>query len=171
MWEIIIKIFWLLLPAGLANMSPVLFRWLPLLNIPVSKRFFGEHKTYRGFAVAIIIAILIVYIQKLLYPYMQNYSIVDYSAINIYLFGFLLGCGAMAGDLVKSFFKRIRGIAPGKQWVPWDQIDWVFGAIFFISFSVKFSILEIITALAIFGILHPIINFIGFALKIKKNKF
>ncbi len=171
MWQIIIKIFWLLLPAGIANMSPVLFKWIPFLSTPINKRLFGAHKTYRGFVIAIISAILIVYIQKLLYPYMQNYSLVDYSTINILFLGFLLGFGAMLGDLVQSFFKRRKGIAPGKQWVPWDQLDWIIGALILVSFVVKLSVFEIIAALVLFGVLHPIINLIGYTLQIKKNKF
>ena len=71
MIDIIIQTFWLLLPAGFANMAPVLFKWIPLMNYPVdyNKKFrdkpvFGKNKTYRGFLFGILIAILVVFIQK-----------------------------------------------------------------------------------------------------------
>ncbi|MBW2973127.1 CDP-archaeol synthase [Candidatus Woesearchaeota archaeon] len=178
MLNLIISVFWFLLPAGIANMSPVLFKWLPFLAVPVdfNKKFrkkpiFGKNKTWRGLVCGTIIAILIVYLQKLLYPYMQSYSLVDYSTTNVFLLGFLLGFGALLGDLVESFVKRQRNTAPGKSWPPWDQIDWIIGALLFSSFLVALSVSEIIIAFVLFGLLHPLINLLGYALRIKKNKF
>ena len=178
MLESIISIFWLLLPAGIANMSPVLFKWLPVLAKPVdfNKKFkkkpiFGRNKTWRGLVCGTLVAILIVYVQKLLYPYMKAYSFVDYSGTNFVLLGFLLGFGALAGDLVESFLKRQRNTPPGKSWPPWDQIDWIIGALLLVSFFVPLSAEMIVIALLLFGILHPMINLLGYVLKIKKNKF
>jgi CDP-2,3-bis-(O-geranylgeranyl)-sn-glycerol synthase len=178
MFDLIIKVFWLLLPAGIANMSPVLFKWLPVLRTPVDfgKRFkgeplFGKNKTWRGLVCGTLVAVLIVYLQKLLYPYMQNYSLVNYSSINVFLLGFLLGFGALFGDLIESFLKRQRGTAPGEIWAPWDQVDWIIGALVFVSFAVPLSFPNIAISLVLFGLLHPMINILGYALKIKKNKF
>jgi len=39
------------------------------------------------------------------------------------------GVGAMTGDSAKSFVKRRAGIAPSKPWIPWDQLDFVLGAL------------------------------------------
>ena len=174
MANLIIETFWLLLPAGIANMSPVLFKWVPVLQTPVdfgrkfrNKPVFGRNKTYRGLLFGILAAILTVWLQKIIgLP-----SLVDYAAINVIILGALLGGGALAGDLVKSFLKRQRGIKPGKQWVPFDQLDWIIGALIFVSFYIPLSLTQVITGLILFGILHPIINLIGYALKIKKNKF
>ena len=49
-------------------------------------------------------------------------------------FGAWLGLCALLGDLLKSFFKRRLTIAPGRPWIPFDEIDWVAGALFGISF-------------------------------------
>lgn len=178
MEQILFSSIWLILPAGIANMSPVLFKWLPLLNVPVDfgKTFrgqplFGAHKTYRGFLVGTLMAILAVYIQKLLYPQMVAYSVIDYSQINVWTVGFLLGFGALFGDMVKSFFKRRVGVASGKSWVPFDQIDWIVGALIFLNFYQRLDWKIWFTSLLLFGLIHPIINLIGYYLKIKKNKF
>ena len=178
MWEILIKAVWLILPAGISNMSPVLFKWLPFLNVPVDlgykfrgKPLFGKNKTYRGFLVGTLMAILTVYIQKLLYPHMAAYSVLDYSEICILLVGFLLGFGALLGDMIESFFKRQVGITSGKPWPPFDQIDWIVGGLIFVSFHTTIPWPIWIAAILIFGLLHPIINLIGYYLGIKKNKF
>jgi len=178
MMNLIIQTFWLLLPSGFANMSPVLFRRIPFLNYPIDfgKKaggvpIFGENKTYRGFFFGILIAILIVFIQKNTYTYTGKISLINYLEVNVYLLGFLLGFGALFGDLIKSFFKRRVGIKSGKSWPLFDQIDWVIGSLLFANFYITISWEIIIISILLFGALHPIINLIGYYLGIKKNKF
>ena len=174
----LVKIFWFFLPAGAANMSPVIFKFVNFLNYPVdfnkklnSKPIFGENKTYRGLFFGIVSSILFVFLQTIIYPETKFISLINYSSINFLAFGFFLGFGALFGDLIKSFLKRQFNIPPGKPWVPFDQIDWILGAIMFIYFYVPISLKEITAAIIIFGILHPAVNFIGYLLKIKENKF
>ena len=176
--ELIIKILWLLLPAEVANMSPVIFQWIPIGSQPIDlgleingKPLFGPHKTYRGFFVGITSSIIIVYLQKIVYPFMEPYSLINYSKINLLLLGALLGAGALTGDLVKSFFKRRFNIPSGESWVPFDQIDWVIGSLPAASFVTRLDYEIIITSIVVLGLLHPIINLIGHYLKLKKNKF
>lgn len=178
MIELLIKTFWLLLPAGIANMAPVLFKWVPLLDYPIDlnlkfreKPLFGKNKTYRGFLFGTLIAIVIVYLQQLFYLQTKSITLIDYSKINIFLLGFSLGFGALFGDLIKSFFKRQIGIDSGKHWIPFDQIDWIIGAFIFMIFYIPISLKYFWVAIIFFGLLHPIINLIGYYLGIKKNKF
>ena len=178
MLDAIIQAFWLLLPAGFANMAPVLFNKLNFLNYPVDfniqlkkKPLLGKNKTFRGLFFGIILSIIVVYVQKLAHPVMKSYSLIDYSVANILLVGFLLGFGALFGDMLKSFFKRRININPGKPWAPFDQIDWILGSLIFINFYIRTPLAIIFFALLIFGILHPSINYIGYVLKLKKNKF
>jgi len=178
MIKIIIETFWILLPAGLANMAPVLFKWIPIFNSPIdlnktfrNKPILGKNKTFRGIITGIITAIFITYIQYLLYPYTKQFTIINYQEINIYLLGFLLGFGALLGDSIKSFFKRQLSIAPSISWAPFDQIDWIIGSILLSGIYIKISPIHAITAIIIFGLLHPIINIIGYYSKIKKTKF
>ncbi|MCD4705442.1 CDP-archaeol synthase [bacterium] len=174
----LIQILWLFLPAALANMSPVIFKKIPFLDYPVdhhlkykNKRILGNHKTWRGFFFGTLIAVLIVFLQSLLYPKTQSITLINYSEINIFLLGFLLGFGALFGDSLKSFFKRQINIAPGKPWIPFDQIDWIFGASILVSFYINLSIINIIIAIILLGSLHPLVNLISYASKIQKNKF
>ena len=155
-------------------MAPVLFKKVDFLNYAVDfnkkigkKPILGKNKTFRGLFFGIILSIITVYLQKLI----NIPSIVDYNTVNPLVLGFLLGFGALFGDLVKSFFKRQLNIQPGKPFIPFDQIDWILGAMVFALFYVKITFLQAASAVIIFGILHPFINILGFWLKLKKNKF
>ncbi|MDD2757908.1 MAG: CDP-archaeol synthase [Patescibacteria group bacterium] len=178
MWLVIGGTILLMLPAGMANMAPVLFQWLPFLNTPVDfnkqwggRPIFGANKTYRGFFVGIICSIFTVWVLSLFSDRLAQISPVDFGAINIFYLGALLGGGALAGDLLKSFFKRRLGIASGKSWVPLDQLDWIFGALIFAGFYINIGWIYWLTALVIFGLIHPLVNLIGYWLKIKPNRF
>jgi CDP-2,3-bis-(O-geranylgeranyl)-sn-glycerol synthase len=177
--DLILQSFWFLLPAGFANMAPVLFKNINFLNYPIDfdksfhgRPIFGHNKTFRGFFFGILTAILIVYLQSLLNPYLDpTFSLVDYNQTNIFILGFLLGFGALLGDLVKSFFKRRANIEPGESWMPFDQIDWVLGALLVTSIYIVPSLNIILISLILFSILHIVINYLGYTIGIKRNKF
>ena len=177
MWIYIIKLIWLFLPAGFANMAPVLFRRINFLNYPVDggslwrgKRIFGSHKTWRGLFFGLISALAVVYIQQLLYPYVQSITMLDYQVNNIWLLGLLLAMGSLLGDLIRSSFKRRVNIIPGEPWFPFDQLDWMLGSLFFISFYIKLSWDVWLVSLVLALILHPAINYLAFLLKLQKGR-
>lgn len=163
------QVLWLLLPAGFANMAPVLFKKINFLGCPVNERLFGMHKTYRGFFFGILLAMLSACLLNWSSGFVfGNYA---YLSFNPAILGILLGFGALFGDLAKSFFKRMRRIKPGKSWVPWDQIDWVVGALIFASFYIPLGLKMNLFALIVLSLLHPIVNYIGYLIRIKRNKF
>lgn len=159
-------------------MMPVLVKKIKFLDYPVDfnikfnkKPILGKNKTFRGFFFGCLGAIIFTFLQSLLYPYFVNYSLINYSSYNFILIGFLLGFGALFGDSIKSFFKRRLNIHPGKSWIVFDQIDWILGSLLFTSFFIGFNYFMWMISIVLFGILHIIINYIGYILKIKKNKF
>lgn len=177
----ILECLWFFLPAGIANMTPVLVRKINFLNIPVDfgKKYkgepiFGSHKTFRGFFFGILVAIGLVYLQKLLY---QNYdffnqiAIIPYDRYNVLLLGFLMGFGALFGDLVKSYIKRRMNVKPGKKFVPWDQIDFIIGFLFFVSIIYIPPVSVIIFLLVAIPFFHIGINFLGYYLKVQNTKW
>lgn len=131
------------------------------------KRILGKSKTWRGILVGVLTGIIIVCIQKYLLPNV-SFALIDYSEVNALLLGFLMGAGALIGDLVESFFKRQVGIKPGKPWIPFDQTDWVFGSIIFSMIYVELDLKSILIAIVILGILHPTANSIGYLLKLRE---
>ena len=179
MANIILQCFYFMLPAYFANMAPVLaknmFRKMALpidFNMKLGKyAIFGENKTYRGLVAGLIAAIGVAYVQFFLYSenILSDFAIVDYS--NWLLIGFLLGFGAMFGDMVKSFVKRRLGLEPGMPFVPFDQLDFVFGALIFVYPVARLSMEKMAIILFISLILHIIINHIAFYTGIRKERW
>jgi CDP-2,3-bis-(O-geranylgeranyl)-sn-glycerol synthase len=168
MTTFLIEIFWLMLPAAAANMAPPLVRHLPILKQPLDfdssfrgKRITGDNKTYRGLVAGILAALLVVLCEKALYPVMSGYSLIDYATTNPWLLGFWMGAGALLGDALKSFFKRQLNIPPGAYWIPFDQIDWIFGTLFFLAWYIRLSLPVVVGAIVLMGTLHVIVNYLG----------
>ena len=131
----------------------------------------GQNKTFRGLIFGIIFAIIIAFIQFILYNnnILVDIAIIDYS--NWLLIGVLLGSGAIFGDLVMSFVKRRMDYEPGRSFVPFDQIDFVIGALIFIYPLVILSLDKILVILFLSFILHVIVNHIAFYSGIRKEKW
>lgn len=97
----------------------------------------------------------------------------------VFLFGFVVGLFALAGDAVESFFKRRRGKERGAPWVPFDQLDFVvFGLLGMIVASpllptgwVQAALLHhwgILTVIVVgTPVLHLVVNRIGYWLRLK----
>jgi len=173
MIKFIFACLWYLLPAALGNHAascgnrlwlPVIFKnAIAKIAVPVDLgrkwrgiEIFGKNKTYRGLAVGVIAGVLAAGLQAALFfnfDFFRSNTIVDYGRVNFALFGFLMGIGALSGDLVKSFIKRRLGKPSGKPWFPWDQLDWITGAIVLSSivFVPPFEV-AIVTAIIYVGV-------------------
>lgn len=76
----------------------------------------------------ITVAVLQVIAAPAIMPYLSGPA-VDYPFLVVPLAAIVaLPLGALAGDVVKSFFKRRFGVASGARWPVADQLDFVFGA-------------------------------------------
>jgi CDP-2,3-bis-(O-geranylgeranyl)-sn-glycerol synthase len=169
-WLTVISALYFFLPAYLANMFPSLAKNLPFLNYPVWEKRLGKNKTWRGVLIATLTGGLIFWLQQLAYNKgFTAWAVIDYSGFSIAL-GFLMGFGAIFGDLVESYYKRKADIIPGKPWVPFDQLDFVIGglALSFFVYVPKASIVLIIILAS--PLLHILFNRIGYWLKLQKNK-
>lgn len=176
------KFLWLILPGALANMAPVLGKnYLKSLAKPVDggrewrgKPILGSHKTWRGFILGSLAGIIVGSLQHWAYisfPAIQEISIVDFSVIPGWFFGFLMGFGALFGDSVKSFFKRRANVKSGKPFFPWDQIDSYFGALIFILPFQQIPVDMLLFGAVAIPVLHVTINLLGYYMGIKSNKF
>ncbi|MBI2541659.1 CDP-2,3-bis-(O-geranylgeranyl)-sn-glycerol synthase [Candidatus Woesearchaeota archaeon] len=174
----LLKCFYLMLPAYFANMAPVMVKKVNLFVSPIdfnrqinSKPVFGRNKTFRGILFGIIFAVIIAYAQFLIYDveFFRNISFLTYQ--NWLSFGFLMGFGALAGDLIKSFFKRRLGINPGERFIPFDQTDFVVGALAFIMPIFDLTLKIFMASLLLSFVLHIAVNHIAFYLKIRNEKW
>jgi len=178
MLNLILSCFYFMLPAYFANMAPVIVRKINFLNFPIdlnkkinNKAIFGKNKTWRGLFFGILFAVVISYIQYILYKneFFIGLSFIDYS--NWLLIGLLLGFGAIMGDLIESFVKRRLNYGPGKPFVPWDQLDFIFGALVFIYPIISLSFDKVFIILTLSFVLHIIVNHTAFYLRIRKEKW
>ena len=86
---------------------------------------------------------------------------------------FLLSCGALLGDLVKSFFKRRLDKQRGEEWLIADQYDLVVGAfVMVLLFNPSWVFSPINPAIALWIIvatplLHRGVNIIGYLAGVK----
>ncbi len=169
-----LKLLYFLLPAYFADMAPVFFKQtLSSLDLPLDfgikfngKDLLGRHKTVRGALVAIITGMIIFYIQQVL----DINSIIRYSDYNIFL-GFLITFGAVFGDIFKSFIKRRLEISPGKSFIVADQIDATVGAIVFSAFIIDYTLYQIAFMIIATLVLKIMINYLGFYLKVREEKW
>jgi CDP-2,3-bis-(O-geranylgeranyl)-sn-glycerol synthase len=181
--EIILFALWFFIPAGVANSAPVFANKVPLLKklgMPIDggrtfrgKRIFGNHKTFRGFLVGVIAAVAVSGLQMILYSNFDWAKTVsrniDYSDPIILLVGALLGFGALAGDAFESFVKRQLSIESGKSWFPFDQIDYIIGALIFSAPLITLNTNEYITIFVVWFLIHPVATLIGWMLKLKDS--
>jgi len=169
----ILYAFWVFLPAGVANMSPVLASYIPLLNnwnTPVDfgktwygNRLLGDNKRFRGVLVGVLSGLVISIGQFSLNIYYQS----GINSISSAAFsGVLLGFGAMIGDIVESFFKRRRKIKSGDSWFPFDQTDYIFGGLACWLWFVNISWQLVVYIFVVYFGLHLLVRYIGYKLGI-----
>lgn len=168
-------------PGLVANFMPIIvkrhFKWLA---VPVDgnlklygKPLFGAHKTLRGFIFGVIGAILILMLQKYWYVngIARSISYIDYSQVDVLVYGTIFGLGALTGDLLESFVKRRLGIKSGSHFIPWDQLDYVLGIMLF-SMLIKPMTWQMVLILLVAGpLLHLIFSRIGYSLGLRKSRW
>lgn len=160
------------LPAGIANMSPVVANHIPWLKnwrTPMDfglssdgHRVLGDSKTWRG----IVFGTLMGGLTALVVSHLNTNTV---ATVPPFIVGCLLGFGALAGDAIESFFKRRRGIKPGNSWFPFDQIDYIIGALILIYLFVPLPLWAMSTIIAVYFVLHIVIVYIFYKLGIRSK--
>ncbi len=120
---------------------------------------------------AALTGMFIFWLQKYFYIMgFTQWALIDYSDFSIWL-GFWIGLGAIVGDLVKSYYKRKAGLAPGEKWIPFDQLDFVIGGIMgsWILYVPSAGVVFILILVS--PLLHIIATKFAYLLKIRKEKW
>jgi len=176
---ILVEAIWLILPAYAANgLTPLIGLRKKNHSIDGGKMLWGkpllgQGKTWEGLFLGVVVGMIIALVELLAFPYLPfGISPVPLVIVPMTIvLGFLLGFGAMFGDIVASFFKRRMGLKRGQAAPLLDQEDFVIGALIFASLLVAMKVEWIIMLLVITPILHLIANVIGYLLKIKKQPY
>lgn len=170
-WLQLWQALYFFLPAYVANMTPVLVRKAPFLNRPIQEKLFGAHKTWRGLVLGTLAGTMVFWLQQIAYRQgFTELAFLDYAHISL-AYGLLLSGGALLGDIIKSYYKRKENIPPGKSWIPWDQLDFVVGGIVGASFLYAPPFGMAMVLLIVSPLLHLVVNYLGYLLHLKPNKW
>jgi CDP-2,3-bis-(O-geranylgeranyl)-sn-glycerol synthase len=182
MFKDIIFSLWFLLPAAVANMTPIAVAKLPVVknwNAPIDggkmfrgKPILGPHKTWRGVVFGVLLATLTLWLQQVIiahgvWPASITDDYMSYVSLPLLIAGPLFGIGALGGDAIESFFKRRRNIESGKSWIPFDQIDFIVGTIIATLLVVQLPLRTYAWMLGLFFVGHLAFSYIGWLLKLK----
>ncbi len=162
----IVQLVYLMLPIYLANMAAPFARHWPGWNHSISQRWLGGHKTVVGFALGVATAVAVAFVQ---FRVAWSGNLISYE--QWLLFGLGCGIGALGGDSIKSLIKRRLGIAPGRSWVPADQLDFVVGGMIVLSFWANLNWLDLVIILVLSFVGDIMVNHVAFALGIRDTKW
>lgn len=160
--QLVVDALKFIFPAYCANAVPVLAGGGLRLDFGRSfsdgRPIFGKNKTFRGFFSGLVVGTAVGLLESILFGYPI-------------FFGLLLSLGALFGDLVGAFVKRRLGLAPGELLPVIDQVDFIFGAVFFalpLSLStMSWSLVAV--ALVITLPIHFLTNYGAYRLGLKRN--
>jgi CDP-2,3-bis-(O-geranylgeranyl)-sn-glycerol synthase len=158
----VVQLLYFMAPAYAANMAPPFVRYWRGWNPPISRRWLGSHKTVVGFGAGILSAVTTTFLQSRIA--WEGALVAPEPWITL---GLRFGLGAMAGDAAKSFIKRCVGIAAGRPWVPWDQIDFVLGALALVWGAAALSWADLATIVGLSVVGHILVNHLGYWLGIR----
>ncbi|MBN1861825.1 MAG: CDP-2,3-bis-(O-geranylgeranyl)-sn-glycerol synthase [Candidatus Thermoplasmatota archaeon] len=140
-YTILVQAFWIVIPIYVANASAVIVGG----GIPIDfgkkgkdgRRILGDGKTWRGLFAGTFLGMTTGFGLVVAASYISSS---EYSFLNLTNFGgfplmfpllFSLCFGALLGDVIESYFKRRVGVDRGQDWIPFDQLDFLVGALFF----------------------------------------
>jgi len=173
----LVEAIWIIIPAYAANgLTPVIGKLIKPHPIDGGRKFrgqplFGSGKSWEGLAFGSIVGVIIALVEMWAYPYLPwELSPIELTIVSMGpLLGFLLGFGALVGDLVGSFIKRRLNLKRGRPAPVLDQDDFVLGALGFAALAVMVKWQWVVLLVIITPIFHFIANVIGYLLKVKKE--
>ncbi len=138
---VLAQAFWIIIPVYTANATAVLVGG----GTPIDfgrhwrdgRRILGDGKTWSGLLVGTLLGMIAGFGCAVAASFMQG---TEYAFVGLTAFEgfplmipilFSLCFGALLGDLIESFSKRRVGIARGDDWIPFDQLDFLVGALGF----------------------------------------
>ena len=182
-YEIIVQALWFILPAYIANGSAVLVGGGKPVDFGKTwkdgRRILGDGKTWRGLISGAFLGMTGGFGLSIVAIYANNS---DFKFLGLSDFGKfplmipIIGAicfGALLGDIIESFLKRRVGKERGQDWIPFDQLDFIVGALL-LSFIVagviqvftsywffdSFTVWHIFVLLVITPFIHVFANFV-----------
>ena len=144
-YAFIIQSFWIIIPAYVANASALLVGGRTPIDFGKTykdgKRILGDGKTWNGLItggfIGVTAGFAIATAAPTINQILAENELGFLTVSNFEGFPYMIPLvasityGALLGDIIESFFKRRRGISRGKNWMPFDQIDFILGVLCF----------------------------------------
>jgi CDP-2,3-bis-(O-geranylgeranyl)-sn-glycerol synthase len=140
-WDIIVQALWIILPAYVANASAVIVGGgKPIDGGKIWKdgrRVLGDGKTWNGLFAGTFMGMTIGFALAVAARYfnlngLNVFNVSDFEGFPLmFPIIFSICFGGLCGDIIESFFKRRIGKERGEDWLVFDQLDFVIGAIVF----------------------------------------
>jgi len=135
------------------------------------RRWFGDHKTWRGFVVIVLGTALLTLMQGWLegmVPTLRDSNLVNLARLGAFPTGLLWGLGYALPELPNSFVKRQLGIAEGQGSKSWaglfqtliDQADSAIGCAVVAYLGFAMSAADALYLALFCTILHLLLNFL-----------
>jgi CDP-2,3-bis-(O-geranylgeranyl)-sn-glycerol synthase len=152
---------YIILPVYCTNGAPVIFGGGRPIDsgrfLSDGQRVFGDHKTIRGFVSGLLAGLTVGAFESILFhPNLMSVAI-------------LASFGALLGDLAGAFLKRRLKISPGGSLPVLDQLDFVLGAMLFVSPFVSLSLGTAAILLLVTPPIHILTNLVAHALGLKST--
>lgn len=184
--DTILFALWYFLPAGVANMTPIIVAKLPVLrnwNTPLDfgqswrgTRIFGDHKTWRGLVCGVLAGTFVLFAQVAWSDSSETVGIalngpfyLGFTDVALLRLGVALSLGALLGDAIKSFFKRRSNVPSGKSWFPFDQLDYIVGGLLLSAPLVTLTASQYIAVVLTWFGMHLLFSYLGYLLHLKKD--
>jgi len=192
-YEIIVQALWIILPAYIANASAVLVGGGTAIDFGKKwkdgRRIFGDGKTWRGLISGAFVGMTAGFGFSIVAIYANDS---DFAFLELSDFGRfpimipIIGSicfGALFGDITESFLKRRVGKDRGEDWIPFDQLDFIVGALilsFIVAIIIQlftsywffdgFTVWHIFVLVIVTPFIHIFTNFIHKKIRAKNIK-
>lgn len=157
----LVSALYIIVPAYCTNGAPVIFGGGHPIDLGKSlsdgNRILGDNKTIRGILSGLVVGAIVGVLGYYLF------------SKDLFLIAFLASVGALLGDLVGAFLKRRLKIKPGDALPGIDQLDFVLGALLFVSPVYRLSLGAIAILLFVTPPIHFLTNVAAYYLGLKRN--
>ena len=173
----LVEAFWIVIPAYAANGLAPFAKFTSRTPIDKGKTWrdgrpiFGAGKTWEGSIIGVVMAVFIASFMGLAFyflPWDLSPIPLDIAPMGPVL-GFMLGLGAITGDIAKSFFKRRIGFQRGRSFPVVDQLDFILGAFLFASVVAPVKISWVILLAIVTPLFHLSANYMAYLAGVKKE--
>ncbi|MFO7676781.1 MAG: CDP-2,3-bis-(O-geranylgeranyl)-sn-glycerol synthase [Thermoplasmatota archaeon] len=144
LYEIFLQALWIIIPAYIANASAVFVGSGTPIDFGKTwrdgRRLLGDGKTWQGLLFGTFIGMISGFVLVVAASYINTTKFSSLNLTNFYGFPLMIPLifsicfGALLGDIIESFFKRRLGKERGEDLIPFDQIDFILGVLFFSFF-------------------------------------